>query len=96
MDRQDLSWRKASHSNGQGNCVEVSTWRKASYSNGSGNCVEVGAWRKASYSSGSSTCVEVTDAASVVLVRDTTDRDGGTLEFSAAAWRAFAGGLKRA
>jgi hypothetical protein len=31
----------------------------------------------------------VTDAASVVMVRDTQDRDGGTLAFSADAWRAF-------
>jgi hypothetical protein len=25
----------------------------------------------------------------VILVRDTTDRDGGTLSFSASAWSAF-------
>jgi hypothetical protein len=29
----------------------------------------------------------------VILVRDTTNRDGGTLTFSAAAWHAFLGTL---
>jgi hypothetical protein len=30
----------------------------------------------------------------VVLVRDTTNRDGGTLTFKADAWQMFATGLK--
>jgi hypothetical protein len=30
-----------------------------------------------------------------VLVRDTTDRDGGTLAFPAAAWETFTSSLKR-
>jgi len=52
-------------------------------------------WRKASYSgSGGGQCVEVADVASVVMVRDTTDRDGGTLAFTADAWRAFTGTLR--
>lgn len=51
-------------------------------------------WRKASYSNGSGDCVEAADAASVVLVRDTKTRDGGTLAFTADAWRAFTGSLK--
>ena len=51
-------------------------------------------WRKASYSNGSGDCVEVADAASVVLVRDTKTRDGGTLAVTADAWRAFTGSLK--
>jgi hypothetical protein len=47
-------------------------------------------WRKSSRSGGTGgNCVEVADAASVVMVRDTTNRDGGTLAFSADAWRAF-------
>jgi hypothetical protein len=29
-----------------------------------------------------------------ILVRDTTDRDGDTLAFTASAWQAFAGSLK--
>lgn len=52
-------------------------------------------WRKASYSgSGGGSCVEVADAATVVLVRDNTDRDGGTLAFTADAWAAFTSTLK--
>ena len=32
----------------------------------------------------------------VILVRDTTDRDGDTLAFTASAWQAFTGSLKLA
>jgi hypothetical protein len=53
------------------------------------------AWRVATYTGGNGNCVEVADAASVVVVRDTKDRDGGALSFPADAWRAFADGLKR-
>jgi hypothetical protein len=52
-------------------------------------------WRKSSYSgSNGGNCVEVGTAAPAVLVRDTTNRDGGTLSVSAGAWRAFTDGLK--
>ena len=51
-------------------------------------------WRKASYSNGSGNCVEVADTARAVLVRDTTDRDGGALTFTTDAWRAFLGTLR--
>jgi hypothetical protein len=30
----------------------------------------------------------------VILVRDTTNRDGGTLSFSATAWSSFTANLK--
>jgi hypothetical protein len=53
-------------------------------------------WRKASYSNGSGNCVEVADASRAVLVRDTTDRDGGTLTFGPDAWRRFAARIKDA
>jgi Domain of unknown function (DUF397) len=71
-------------------------WRKSSYSGSQAECVEVSAWRKASYSGSEANCVEVADTTDVVLVRDTTDRAGGTLEFGAAAWQAFTGELKEA
>ncbi len=52
-------------------------------------------WRKSSYSSnGGGNCVEVGNGSGVVAVRDTTDRDGGTLTFTASAWAAFAASLK--
>jgi hypothetical protein len=71
-------------------------WRKSSYSSPSGNaCVEAAAWRKSSYSDASgNACVEVGDAARVVLVRDTTDRDGATVAIPARAWHAFTRALR--
>lgn len=52
-------------------------------------------WRKATYSNGgANACVEVGNATGEILVRDTTNRDGGTLAFTAEAWRTFAAGLK--
>jgi hypothetical protein len=57
--------------------------------------IEAG-WRTSSYTgNGGGNCVEVADTARAVVVRDTKDRDGGTLAFTADAWRAFAMGLKR-
>lgn len=52
-------------------------------------------WRKATYSNGSGDCVEVGRLARNVAVRDTTDRDGAVLRFTAGAWRAFAAQLKQ-
>jgi len=52
-------------------------------------------WRTSSYTgNGGGNCVEVADAASAVMVRDTKDRDGGTLAFSADVWEAFTKSLK--
>jgi hypothetical protein len=52
-------------------------------------------WRKSSYSSnGGASCVEVGTSADRVAVRDSTDRDGGTLQFSAEAWERFAASLR--
>jgi hypothetical protein len=51
-------------------------------------------WRKASYSNGDGSCVETASSAGTVAVRDTTNRDGGALTFSAEAWSAFVTWLK--
>jgi len=51
-------------------------------------------WRKSQRSNGSGACVEVASTPRNVLVRDTTDRDGGTLSVSAEAWQRFTAGLR--
>jgi Domain of unknown function (DUF397) len=51
-------------------------------------------WRKSTYSGDNGgECVEVA-AAGAVLVRDTTDRAGPMLTFTAEAWRAFTATIK--
>jgi hypothetical protein len=53
------------------------------------------AWRKSSYSgSNGGGCLETATTFGAVLVRDTTNRDGGTLTLSAGAWQGFLAGLK--
>jgi hypothetical protein len=47
-------------------------------------------WRKSSHSGANGgSCVETASGSGVVLVRDTTDRDGFTLSVPATAWTAF-------
>ncbi len=53
------------------------------------------AWRKSSYSNGQGgDCVELASDSCTVMVRDTKNRQGGTLTFTASAWAAFTAGLK--
>jgi hypothetical protein len=52
-------------------------------------------WRKSSYSNDNGgNCVETASGAGVILVRDTTNRDGGTLAFRAEAWARFTASLR--
>lgn len=54
-------------------------------------------WRKSSLSAyNDNNCVEVAPCAAVVAVRDTKDREGGTLAIPASAWDAFVGAAKGA
>ncbi|MGW5644013.1 DUF397 domain-containing protein [Saccharopolyspora sp. NPDC003752] len=51
-------------------------------------------WRKSSHSASQSDCVEVGTGTDVVGVRDTKDRDGGTLVFQPQAWGSFLTAVK--
>jgi hypothetical protein len=51
-------------------------------------------WRTSSYSGSNGSCVETASGSGEILVRDTTDRAGGTLSFTSEAWRTFVTGLK--
>jgi hypothetical protein len=52
-------------------------------------------WRKSSYSGeNGGNCVECGTGSGAIAVRDTTNRDGGTLAFSADVWQGFLTGLK--
>jgi Domain of unknown function (DUF397) len=52
-------------------------------------------WRKSTYSdTNGGQCVETATASDVILVRDTTDRDGVTLSVPAETWRAFTDSLR--
>lgn len=52
-------------------------------------------WRKSTYSDANGgACVETASRSGMVLVRDTTNRDGGALTFTASAWQAFADSIK--
>ena len=54
----------------------------------------MGEWRKSSYSGANGgSCVEVASADNVT-VRDTTDREGVTLQFTAEAWQEFTRDLR--
>jgi hypothetical protein len=55
----------------------------------------MGDWRKSTYSSANGgQCVETVGRDGIVLVRDTADRYGAVLGFSAEAWAAFTASLR--
>lgn len=51
-------------------------------------------WRKSSLSGDGPSCVEVAFVDDVVAVRDTKDREGGTLVFPRSEWATFIDGIK--
>lgn len=52
------------------------------------------AWRK-SRDSGTGDCVEVASDGERILVRDSKERQGGTLSFTESEWRAFLSGVRK-
>lgn len=94
---QEVQWRKSTRSANSSDCVEVGMepvqWATSTRSGG-GECVEVGRTFKTSAVCGSGSCVEVSTG-TPVLVRDTKDRDGGTIPFPPAAWTAFVDAVAR-
>lgn len=68
-------------------------WAKSTYSNSFSNCLEA-RWQKSSHSTWNGNCLEARHGG-VVQVRDSKlGGDGPVLEFTPAAWQAFADGLK--
>jgi hypothetical protein len=51
-------------------------------------------WRKSTYSGGNGSCVEIADLGSSAAVRDSKDRNGPKLIFTAHEWRSFLDGIK--
>lgn len=55
----------------------------------------MGDWKKSSYSGANGgDCIEAASADGTVLVRDTKNRDGGTLGFTTSAWGAFLAAIR--
>ncbi|TMR99777.1 DUF397 domain-containing protein [Nonomuraea basaltis] len=51
-------------------------------------------WRTSSFSGNGASCVEVAITETVIKVRDTKDRAGGTLTFRPDEWEAFLAGVR--
>ncbi|PZF96715.1 DUF397 domain-containing protein [Micromonospora deserti] len=52
------------------------------------------AWRTSTRSGSSGNCVEVATPLQVVMVRDSKDRQGSVLSFTAGQWAGFIEGIK--
>lgn len=51
--------------------------------------VDATAWRKATRSVANGACVEVGPAVGAIIVRDSVDRSGPVVSYSASAWQVF-------
>lgn len=87
-------FRKSSISLSNGNCAEIGEFRKSSLSEAT-NCAEIGEFRKSAHSNPNGACTEVA-IGTTILVRDTMNRQGFTLEVTSGAWREFIARVKKA
>lgn len=87
-------WKVATYSSNTGACIEAAgPWRTSSYSDNDPNslCVEAaGPWHTSSRSE-EDFCVETAACHCEIKVRDTKDRQRGTMAVGAQAWTAFLG-----
>jgi Domain of unknown function (DUF397) len=51
-------------------------------------------WRKSTYSGGNGSCVEIADLGTAAALRDSKDRTGPKLIFTADEWRSFLDSIK--
>jgi hypothetical protein len=52
-------------------------------------------WRKSTYSAnGGAACIETASDSGVIMIRDTVNRTGFTLEVSASAWEKFTASIR--
>ena len=56
--------------------------------------LESARWRKSSYSGAQQGCVEVAELPMVTAVRDTKNREAGTLAFPRSSWLGFSRSFK--
>jgi hypothetical protein len=68
-------------------------WRTSSYSGANGSCVEVAPLAGAALDSAASTD-GIGTSRGVIAVRDSKNRSGPALVFTARQWRTFAAGIK--
>ncbi|WP_416970227.1 DUF397 domain-containing protein [Streptomyces sp. 4F14] len=89
------TWRKSSHSENGGVCVEVaaSAWRTSSYSNNGGQCLELAVWHKSSHSSNGGACLEISPTPTTILIRDSKNPSGPTLHIPTPAFTTFLAAL---
>ena len=51
-------------------------------------------WRMSSKSNGSGSCVEIADKDGGIIVRNSNDRSGSSVKYTAAEWDAFIAGVR--
>jgi predicted secreted Zn-dependent protease len=72
----------------------MATWDKLESPVSNGDATRaIAEWRKSSHSSDGA-CVEVAFVPGQIMVRDSKDRDGAILTFTASEWKAFIAGAR--